>query len=275
MNIKNVPLFFLTIAAVLLSGCESSPTAGSETSPKPEATLQTSLQDLSTSDSKPNLSEQNDATSHQTSENSDTASISATSLNESSASDTLTASAPSDNDSGWALILVNRDSPLPQDYAPKLTELRNFQYVDERIYPDLQKMFDDMREQGMEPLIISSYRSREEQQEIIDEKIDFYLGFGYTSEDAQAQAYREAAPVGCSEHESGLAVDINAEEGDLWTIYDWLARNAWEYGFILRYPEDKEDITGITYEPWHYRYVGRKAAKEIYERGITLEEYLE
>ena len=81
---------------------------------------------------------------------------------------------------------------------------------------------------------------------------------------------------GTSEHELGLAVDINAdkEQSSNEEVYNWLAENAWRYGFILRYPQGKEDITGIDYEPWHYRYVGKEVAKEIYEAGITLEEYV-
>jgi len=81
---------------------------------------------------------------------------------------------------------------------------------------------------------------------------------------------------GTCEHELGLAVDINAdkEQSSNEEVYNWLAENAWRYGFILRYPKGKEDITGIDYEPWHYRYVGKEVAKEIYEEGITLEEYV-
>ena len=82
---------------------------------------------------------------------------------------------------------------------------------------------------------------------------------------------------GYSEHELGLAVDINADKERSYgeEVYCWLAENAWRYGFILRYPQGKEEITGIDYEPWHYRYVGYEAAKTIYEEDITLEEYLE
>ena len=81
---------------------------------------------------------------------------------------------------------------------------------------------------------------------------------------------------GTCEHELGLAVDINAdkEQSSNEEVYNWLAENAWRYGFILRYPKGKEDITGIDYEPWHYRYVGKEVAKQFYEEGITLEEYV-
>ncbi len=172
------------------------------------------------------------------------------------------------------LILVNYTHPLPEGYSIELVELANGERVDERIYPDLQQMFDDMREQGLSPAVNSAYRSKEEQQAIIDEKINDYIARGYSPGEAERLTYQEAAPVGCSEHESGLALDITAEQGDMWEVYGWLADNAWRYGFILRYPDGKEDVTGITYEPWHYRYVGKDAAKEIYDSGVTLEEYL-
>lgn len=94
---------------------------------------------------------------------------------------------------------------------------------------------------------------------------------------AEKLAENIVAPVGSSEHELGIAVDIIADKSrsDNETVYNWLAENAYKYGFIQRYPSNKTDITGIDYEPWHYRYVGKKAAAEIYEQGICLEEYLE
>ena len=96
-----------------------------------------------------------------------------------------------------------------------------------------------------------------------------------TVHDAQQMALDYVAVPGTSEHELGIAADINSQDGNTdWNVYAWLKDNAHNYGFILRYPEGKEDITGIDYEPWHYRYVGEEAAREIYERQITLEEYL-
>ncbi len=82
---------------------------------------------------------------------------------------------------------------------------------------------------------------------------------------------------GTSEHQLGIAVDINAdkEKSSNEEVYEWLAENAYKYGFILRYPQSKEDITGTAYEPWHYRYVGEEAAEEIFNRQICLEEYFD
>lgn len=176
----------------------------------------------------------------------------------------------------WRLVLVNRDNPLPENFEITLKELRNSQFVDERIYPELQEMFDDARAAGYSPLINESYRSHERQQEIMDSHIANYEASGYSHDDAVAAAETEVAIPGTSEHELGLALDITTE-GDIdpTGLWYWLKENSWKYGFILRYPEEKTDITGITYEPWHFRYVGKEAAKKICDSGVCLEEYLE
>lgn len=177
---------------------------------------------------------------------------------------------------GWNLILVYDDYKVPKDWDIELTELSNGQSVDSRIYPDLQQMFDDMRAQGVYPVVASGYRTAEKQQELMDEKIDELKEQGYSNSEAKTEARRWVSVVGYSEHQTGLAVDINADgvnsTGN--QVYKWLEKNAWQYGFILRYPSDKEDVTGTAYEPWHYRYVGKNAAEEIYHQGICLEEYI-
>ena len=181
-----------------------------------------------------------------------------------------------DGGDDWKLILVNADHPLPEDYSVKLKELRNDQWVDERIYPELQQMFDDARAEGIYPLINESYRTAERQQEILDSYIASYEAEGLSREEAEEQALSLVAVPGTSEHQLGLALDIIVEyEEDSTQTWQWLKDNCWRYGFILRYPEDKSEITGIDYEPWHFRYVGAEAAKQIMEQGITLEEYLE
>ena len=178
-------------------------------------------------------------------------------------------------DESWKLILVNADHPMPEGYSVTLKELRNDQWVDERIYPELQQMFDDARAEGVYPLINESYRSAERQQEILDSYIDTYLASGMEEEEARAEALKLVAAPGTSEHQLGLALDIISEtDEDDTATWQWLNENCWRYGFILRYPEEKIQITGITYEPWHFRYVGVEAAQEITEQGITLEEYL-
>lgn len=177
----------------------------------------------------------------------------------------------------WNLILVNFEYRLPRGYTVELTQLSNGEQVDSRMYPALQEMFDDMRADGVYPIVASGYRSEEEQQMLLEDKIQQYRDQGYSHKKAREAALLRVAEPGTSEHQLGLAVDIN-QEGTRSTagqVYAWLEQHAWEYGFILRYPEEKSHITGITKEPWHYRYVGQPAAAEIYQRGITLEEYLD
>lgn len=174
------------------------------------------------------------------------------------------------------LMLVNPWNSLPEDYFIELTTLSNGKQLATVIYPSLQQMFDDMRAQEVYPVVASGFRSAEKQQSLMDEKIQSFVDQGYSQEAAEAEAELWVAKVGYSEHQTGLAVDINADgiHSTGQEVYDWLAEHAWEYGFILRFPEGKTDITGIDYEPWHYRYVGVEAAKEIYQQGVTLEEYL-
>ncbi len=130
---------------------------------------------------------------------------------------------------------------------------------------------------GIYPIVSEGYRTSEEQQQMMNDKIDAYIYEGYTYEEAERSARLAVAEVGKSEHQLGLAIDINSDEtySSDKEVYDWLFENAYKYGFILRYPADKTDITGIEYEPWHYRYTGRKAAEEIHSQGICLEEYLQ
>ena len=172
----------------------------------------------------------------------------------------------------WYLILVNSAHPLPEDWKePALAEMPGGETVDARIYEPLSRMLADAADEGLAPFVASGFRTRAEQQGFMDDKINEYRSQGYGESDARALAEEWVALPGTSEHELGLAVDINGASYDL---YIWLQQNSWRYGFIQRYPEDKTDITGISHEPWHYRYVGEEAAGEIYESGLCLEEYL-
>lgn len=177
----------------------------------------------------------------------------------------------------WNLIVVNAWNELPEDYSVGLTELSNGQKVDSRIYPYLQEMFDAAREEGVYPVVREGYRTAEEQQEILEDRIQTYINQGYSRSRAERTAKEWVALPGTSEHQLGIAVDINADKSMCSNeeVYAWLAENAYKYGFILRYPPGKQEITGTSYEPWHYRYVGVEAAQEIYEQGICLEEYFE
>ena len=176
----------------------------------------------------------------------------------------------------WQLTLVNNDTPICENCSVILTALDNGQAVDCRIYPQLQKMFDDMRDDGVYPVVASGYRTEQEQQQIYDESMAEYIEKGYSESDAKTETERWVAIPGTSEHQLGLGVDINADGINSYgyEVYNWLAQNAYRYGFIYRYPENKVAITGIANEPWHYRYVGVNAATEIYKREICLEEYL-
>lgn len=146
----------------------------------------------------------------------------------------------------------------------------------------MQRMMDDCRAAGLEPVICSSYRTLETQQRLYENKIRRLMNEGLSREEATAQAGTVVAVPGTSEHQTGLALDIvdasyqvldTAQEST--AVQQWLMANSWEYGFILRYPSEKSDLTGIIYEPWHYRYVGQDAAREMRELGMCLEEYLE
>lgn len=186
----------------------------------------------------------------------------------------------------WYLRLVNAKNSLDKDNLPEINtvSVNGSDYmVDERIIDDLEEMLSDAQSAGRNPVVCSAYRSWDTQAMLFENKISRVTqSTGLTGEAAETEAATVVARPGTSEHQLGLAVDItasdytNLDEGQMETEdQQWLMENCWKYGFILRYPVDKTDITGIIFEPWHYRYVGKQAAKEITEQGITLEEYLE
>lgn len=183
---------------------------------------------------------------------------------------------------GWCLALVNESHPLDTSYEPaQLTQIDSERSVDSRIAESLQKMMDDGVEAGLSMYVTSAYRSYDRQREVFNTTMQDWIDQGNTPLNAYEETKKSVAVPGTSEHATGLAVDIISTEyeelderqGDT-DEQKWLMEHCWEYGFILRYPEDKADVTGIIYEPWHYRYVGEAAAKEITEKGITLEEYI-
>ena len=177
----------------------------------------------------------------------------------------------------WRLVLVNRDHPLTEEFDGELTELRNGEMVDSRIYPDLQDMFDEMREEGLSPYVVEGYRTGEEQRDLHEEKIEEYMEHGKSREEAGKLASEWVQEPGTSEHELGICVDISSETGgndSAREIWDWMDENCARFGFIKRFPGGKSSVTGVKGGHWHYRYVGQEAAQEIKERGVTLEEYL-
>lgn len=181
----------------------------------------------------------------------------------------------------WQLILVNKQNPVPDGYSPNLVAVGGSMQVDERIVSDLYDMFEAAKEDGINLYICSAYRSNERQTQLFERKIRKYLNSGYDYMNAYAQASMSVTIPGTSEHQLGLALDIvtgsysalNEGFGDT-DAGRWLAANAPDYGFILRYPKGKGNITGIIYEPWHFRYVGKEYSKKISDLGITLEEFI-
>lgn len=181
----------------------------------------------------------------------------------------------------WNLVLVNKWNPMEAGYEPELTEVASGHKVDSRIAEALMDMIQGAKADGYAIYILSSYRTMEKQISLYGDEVEKWLAEGYSQEDAEEKAGTVVAFPGTSEHHLGLAVDLVSSEhikldqdAEKTKGYQWLVAHCQEYGFILRYPNNASDITGIIYEPWHFRYVGKEAAEEIMEQGITLEEYL-
>lgn len=185
------------------------------------------------------------------------------------------------NNNKDTLILANRDNPLPTDYKPSLRHICNGRLeASNELYSSLVQMLADAKLQGYTYWISSAYRSAEKQQKLVDEDVYTCMANGMSYNDALEEVYKETMPAGCSEHQTGLALDILCSGNSVMDASQkdepgnkWLRKNCYKYGFILRYPEDKSGITGINFEPWHFRYVGKEAAKFIMKSGITLEEF--
>ncbi|MFT3985378.1 MAG: M15 family metallopeptidase [Lachnospiraceae bacterium] len=186
-----------------------------------------------------------------------------------------------DFEEDWKLILVNKQNPVPEDYEMELVSVNGSMQVDKRIAKPLAEMLDAAQKDGVSLMICSAYRSFDRQTILFEIKIRRLMNSGMTYLEAYAESSYSVTVPGTSEHELGLALDIvspsytSLNEGFQDTeAGEWLRTHASEYGFILRYPKGKEYITGITYEPWHFRYVGEQAAQEIKKSGLSLEEYL-
>lgn len=193
----------------------------------------------------------------------------------------LTAADQAVSQEDWRLLLVNAWHKLPEDYHVELKTLANGLQVDARIYDDLNAMLTDCREAGLEPIVCSAYRTEDTQTRLYRNKVSRLLSAGWSRDTVEQEAARWVAPPGTSEHQTGLALDIVSADYQLLDEQQaqtpeqqWLMAHCWEYGFVLRYPTDKCAVTGIGYEPWHYRYVGKEAAREMQQKGLCLEEYL-
>lgn len=187
----------------------------------------------------------------------------------------------SSKEEGWALVLISESNPLDTEYRPELAEAVEGKFVDARIMPELSQMLEDAVGDGMQMYILSAYRDYESQWEVFNTTMVDWINQGKSPLEAYEETKKSVAVPGTSEHASGLALDIvSTKYGELddkqadTEEAKWLAENCWKYGFILRYPPEKSSVTGIVFEPWHYRYVGKEAAKEIKEKDLTLEEYL-
>ena len=185
----------------------------------------------------------------------------------------------------WQLLLVNADNPLPADYQPDLTDIGGGILFRTSAADSLRNMIADGQAAGYNLTVCSGYRSYERQRQLFYNQVALQISKGKPQEQAEADAAHVVAYPGTSEHASGLAADIVTQEYlaqyssltrgfENTGAFGWLIRHCTEYGFILRYPEDKTDITGIIYEPWHFRFVGQAAAEEMTRDGLCLEEYL-
>lgn len=181
------------------------------------------------------------------------------------------------------LMLVNAEHACEEDKMPVLRTICNgrLQAADD-MYADLCDMLEAASEQGHSFWIASAYRSKERQQELIDQYVIDNMRKGMTREEALEEVMKESMPAGYSEHQTGLALDVLASsnttmdrEQENTQENQWLQEHCYEYGFVIRYPENKEDITGISYEPWHIRYVGKEAAAFMQENDLCLEELWE
>ena len=171
---------------------------------------------------------------------------------------------------GKHVELVNAWHLMPEDYTLDLVDIEDF-LIDRSCKDALQQMLNDCRAAGYGCWINNTYRSIETQQELWDERMAMWMSQGASYDEALALVGESVAVPGGSEHNLGLAADINGSEG----VYDWLEENCQEYGFIMRYPDEKKELTGIIYEPWHYRYVGTELAQELTQLGLCMEEYMQ
>lgn len=182
--------------------------------------------------------------------------------------------------SDWRLALINKHHPIPEDYSFNLGVIKGSMQCDERIIADLLAMLQAAKADGINLAICSPYRNLDRQETLFENKIKLYMGQGYSYMEAYKTASQTVTIPGASEHQVGLAIDIFS---DTYTELDegfgetaagkWLAQHSCEYGYILRYPEGKEYITSINYEPWHFRYVGKEAATIMTQENICLEEF--
>ena len=178
----------------------------------------------------------------------------------------------------WNLLLVNTNNKMPDNYDIPLENIDQHRSFDKRAVHHLTQMISAIRNAGISNIWIqSAYRTPEAQQELFEEQVQVYIYQGYNEKTARELTEKIINKPWHSEHNLGLAVDFNYvnREFENTAAFQWLQENAQDYGFILRYAEEKEDITKVSYEPWHWRYVGEEHAKKMKSQNLCLEEYIE
>lgn len=187
------------------------------------------------------------------------------------------------------LLLVNAQNPLPEnyDYEGNLTEIPTkyingmLKQIDKDVWPYMQAMIDAQRETQTDSknwlYVRSPYRSYSTQKMLFTQETGKWLKAGLSSEEAETKAATIVTRPGTSEHNTGFSADFNIAEDSFEStpMFTWMQEHAADYGFVLRFPKGKESITGITYESWHYRFVGINNAKEMNRLNMCLEEYVE
>lgn len=266
---KKIPVLLLT--ASLLGGCEMiAENRDSQNSHESNDTF-LAIEDYQNDTSDSSESEQPELTPEE---------------EEAAAREELISQLPDVSTDDWNLILVNNETPIDPSIEIPFTVLSNGLMVDERMAEEYEAWINAAAEAGHNIVLVSSYRSVDLQTKNYNDRISSYMEDGYSEEEAVTMTEEYIAVPGGSEHHTGLALDLLDEEWlstgqGLVAEYDtqesqqWLAENAAEYGFILRFPEGKEEETGIAYESWHFRYVGRENAEFMQKNDLVLEEYIE
>ena len=178
----------------------------------------------------------------------------------------------------WRLTLANYENLLPENFTVKVENIDKTRQFDARAIGELNDMMNKMKKDGITNIWVqSAYRSVARQKELYDASVKKYLQEGKTQEEAETLTNEYINKPGSSDHNLGLAVDFNKVDNGFEKLdgFKWLQKKAENYGFILRYPKDKEDITKISYESWHWRYVGVENAKKMNELNMCLEEYIQ
>lgn len=191
----------------------------------------------------------------------------------SSSSSQVKSDLPDVSSKDWQLILVNREN-LKEELNPQLTEVDAIK-VDSRIAEATKQFLEAARKISPEQELGSGYRSVAEQKELYDQTVAGLEAAGMSHEEAEREVQKQVQVPGASEHQTGLAIDMSVPSGQSDEVAAQIAAIAPDYGFVLRYPDEKSQITGIDFENWHYRYVGVESAKYMQKNNLVLEEYLQ